>query len=463
MILRSATIVETQVEDDRGHDHRRTAMIITTPAAGIAHAPFRVVEDHVERAAVVGRRLDRLDHLVLRREQQRQRRRGRPSRPRRCRRSESHAGHDRVGGVEHAAQQVDDHRQRRRAAGSRRRSIPGSSRPPLGDDRRLGGDPRQSAATITSNCALIALTAGSSGRRCSDSTPSRASASVASLLGGRLEPGPDPDQRARPARRRSRPATPGCTVRTGQGGRTLMPAHRPVAVGERVHVAVLDDGLLARSARAPARWPAAGGCWRCWLATLPATSSSAEAERSMSSTARMSMTSSAATASAATQADDQGDAPGAVVGEGARSRHFPTATLRRARAECRIRTPESLIAPDAVERVGLAHAPSRPRRPPSAPDRRSCWPGRTIVITIAAATITTTTPSTIPTSQPVEAPMYAGIYNLHPSSRCAGDPHELRSPAPDRCEFLLIGDPGVQPKGPDVRGSARNRCSEESR
>ena len=51
------------------------------------------------------------------------------------------------------------------------------------------------APTITSNCALIAWTAGSSGRRCSDSTVSSAAASVARSLEVGLEPRADPDQR----------------------------------------------------------------------------------------------------------------------------------------------------------------------------------------------------------------------------------------------------------------------------
>ena len=53
------------------------------------------------------------------------------------------------------------------------------------------------APRITSNCALIALTAGSSGRRCSDSTPSSAPASVASFFEVDSRSDADPDQRAR--------------------------------------------------------------------------------------------------------------------------------------------------------------------------------------------------------------------------------------------------------------------------
>ena len=41
--------------------------------------------------------------------------------------------------------------------------------------------------------------------------------------------------------------------------------------------------------------------------------------------------------------DGERDRPVGVVGHRERQRHLPTATFRSARAECRIRTPESLI------------------------------------------------------------------------------------------------------------------------
>ena len=41
------------------------------------------------------------------------------------------------------------------------------------------------------------------------------------------------------------------------------------------------------------------------------------------------------------QADPQGDRPVGAAGD--EQRHLPTATFRSARAECRMRTPESLI------------------------------------------------------------------------------------------------------------------------
>src|SRR6202044_664628 len=89
------------------------------------------------------------------------------------------AGDNALGGIEHAAEQVDDHWENHQQQD-------GVSDPPE-DHRGLlsatiaallaipGRAPR-----MMSNCALIALTAPSSGRRCSDSTPCRAVDSVAS-------------------------------------------------------------------------------------------------------------------------------------------------------------------------------------------------------------------------------------------------------------------------------------------
>src|SRR5712691_562676 len=137
-----------------------------------------VVEDDVEGAAVVRDSRDRLGHLVLRRQQQR---RGvevlRPRGRHLC--DLLHAGDDALGGVQHTAEQVHDDRQDHREQDD-------VSDPPE-DHRGLlsatiaalpaipGNAPR-----MVSNCPLIALTAPSSGRRCSDSTPSSAVASVAS-------------------------------------------------------------------------------------------------------------------------------------------------------------------------------------------------------------------------------------------------------------------------------------------
>src|ERR1039457_3930073 len=151
-------------------------MSMTTPAAGIVSLSS-VVEDHVERAAVVRDSRDRLGHLVLRRQQQR----GgvKILRPRGCHlRYFIDAGDDALGCLQHATQQVHDHRHDHdeqhdvteppedhrgllSATIAALRAIPGS------------------APRMVSNCALIALTAPSSGRRWSDSTACNADASVA--------------------------------------------------------------------------------------------------------------------------------------------------------------------------------------------------------------------------------------------------------------------------------------------
>src|SRR3990172_2276019 len=137
-----------------------------------------VVEDHVEGATVVRDSRNGLGHLVLRRQQQRggiKVLRPRSRRPRDL----LHAGNDHLGGVQHAAEQVHDDRKHHREQDE-------VSDPPE-DHRGLlsatiaallaipGSAPR-----MMSNCSLIALTAPSSGRRCSDSTPCSADASVAS-------------------------------------------------------------------------------------------------------------------------------------------------------------------------------------------------------------------------------------------------------------------------------------------
>src|SRR3990170_6850701 len=138
----------------------------------------RVVEDHVEGAAVVRDSRDRLGCLVLRRQQQR----GgvevlRPRSRHLC--DLLHAGDDALGCIQHGAEQVHDDRKDDREQDD-------VSDPP--EDHRgllsattaaLPAIPG-SAPRMMSNCPLIALTAPSSGRRCWDSTPWSADASVAS-------------------------------------------------------------------------------------------------------------------------------------------------------------------------------------------------------------------------------------------------------------------------------------------
>src|SRR3954468_13309982 len=137
----------------------------------------RVVDDHVERAAVAGDPRDRLRDLILRRQQER-----------RCvevlrtgRRRLLHALHardDAPRSREHAVQEIhddgeDDDQQGERAdPPENHRGLLSATTAAL---RAIPGR----APRMISNWALIAVTAPSSGRRCSSSTPSSASASVA--------------------------------------------------------------------------------------------------------------------------------------------------------------------------------------------------------------------------------------------------------------------------------------------
>ena len=82
-------------------------------------------------------------------------------------------------------------------------------------------------------------------------------------------------------------------------------------------------------------------------ATLPATSSRPVTERLMSPTAWTRMEQQARDDQRGDQADHERQGPDSVRA------HLPTATFRRARAECRIRTPESLMRA-IPELVGLA-------------------------------------------------------------------------------------------------------------
>src|SRR5690348_17169865 len=94
-----------------------------------------------------------------------------------------------------------------------------------------------------------------------------------------------------------------------------------------------------------------------------------------------------------------------MIGEGGDFQgHFPTATFRNARAEWRIRTPESLMRAIPLSSVVWARTFSTPSTAV-----RACLAilvaSITIVITMAAAISVTTTPSTSPMTQPVEAPI----------------------------------------------------------
>ena len=112
------------------------------------------------------------------------------------------------------------------AASARRRSRPCAAMP--------GSAPR-----MTSNWALIALTAPSSGRRCSDSTPCSADAERREPLGDPVEAPAHHDQRD------GQHDHDDDREHDAQQDQQVRVAHAaPVPVGERVHVAVLDDGLV---------------------------------------------------------------------------------------------------------------------------------------------------------------------------------------------------------------------------
>src|SRR6478609_629349 len=153
-------------------------MIITTPAAGISSSSLvRVVEDYVERAAVVCDSRDRLRDLILGRQEQRacvevvRPGRGRHADPRDAR-------DDALCGLEDAPQQKDDHGQEHdeeHDVADPPEDHPGLRSATIAALRAMPGR----APRMTSNWALIAVTAPSSGRRCSDSTVSSAPASVA--------------------------------------------------------------------------------------------------------------------------------------------------------------------------------------------------------------------------------------------------------------------------------------------
>src|SRR4029077_15408000 len=98
-----------------------------------------------------------------------------------------HAGDDAPGGGEDAVEQIDDDRH----DDEQQHDVPD----PPEDHRGLRSATTAaflaipgSAPRMTSNWALIAFTAGSSGRRCCDSTPCKAPASVASPSEIRVRP-----------------------------------------------------------------------------------------------------------------------------------------------------------------------------------------------------------------------------------------------------------------------------------
>ena len=119
-----------------------------------------------------------------------------------------------------------------------------------------------------------------------------------------------------------------------------MPLAEPV--GERVHVAVLDHGLVDDLASTGAV-ASSCGMFAVFAATLPATSSRPSTDRSMLAHGAHEQRAADRDDQRRDEADDERDRPVAVPGDARRAVTCPTATFRSARAACRIRTPESLI------------------------------------------------------------------------------------------------------------------------
>ena len=225
MILRSSHDRRDEVVDERERRSARRRGSMTTPAAGISLAPYsRVVEDHVERAAVVRDSRDRLRRPGPASSAAARRRRG-PSTPRPrpsaiclharddalARRSSTPLQQVRRRPAATTSEQDDvadppeGHRGLRSATIAALRAIPGS------------------APRMMSNCALIAVTAPSSGRRCSASTPCergrRASRAPRRSASGRGAP--------RSARRRARARRPPPARRSGGRGRVCCSCGSP--------------------------------------------------------------------------------------------------------------------------------------------------------------------------------------------------------------------------------------------
>src|SRR5215207_4033126 len=240
---------DQQDRDDQHYACRRHLLLL------------RVVDDHVEGGAVARHHLDRCLHVRLRREQQRH---GvEVFRPGPCgRRDAPHARNDAAGGVEHALQQIHDHGQDH----CKQEYV---ADPPEGHRGLLSATTAALAAipgiapTMTSNWALIALTAGSSGRRCSDSTVSRASASVVRPL--------DVDSRRARMRIRATATTATATI----ASRTLRRSSVSVSLmTRRTRRSKRSYSGLApepppRSGRARGPWPGAAGCWLCCRRPCP--------------------------------------------------------------------------------------------------------------------------------------------------------------------------------------------------
>ena len=169
--------------------------------------------------------------------------------------------------------------------------------------------------------------------------------------------------------------------------------------------------------------------------TLPAVSSRPSTERWIRSTVRSAARQQAGDDERGDEADDQRDRPVGVAGDRERR---SSADRRLSQRPGRVQDPHARVVDprDAVEPVGLV-ADHLDRLVGGLGLRwRSARQSATIVITIAAATAITTTPSTMPTVQPVDD----AIVSTRPPCRNAGSivtsgtPSSLRSTLSHRRE-----------------------------
>ena len=234
-------------------------------------------------------------------------------------------------------------------------------------------------------------------------------------------------------------------------------------VGERVHVAVLDHGLLDDQRRAPARSPRAAGCSRCCAATLPAISSRPSTDRSMLATCAISSDQQDRDDQRRDEPDHQRDRPVGVP-EVASERHLADRHLpQRPRGvqdpHARVVDPRRCRRARSVCSRTTSTASSAVR-----PAWRSASPAATIVITIAAATAITTTPSTMPIVQPV---LDAIVSNASPQTNGgSGSPQFPRFPTLAGIRTLsqteTLGQAGRAPVSPAAgRGGAITLTSGE--
>ena len=166
------------------------------------------------------------------------------------------------------------------------------------------------------------------------------------------------------------------------------------AVGEGVHVAVLDDRLVDDQRQHRRGGGELPGCSRCCRRPWPATSSRPLTLPSMSRQALISASSRTATISAATSPMISASVHGSVVA------HLPTATFRSGARGVQDAHAGVVDAVDAGQAVGLLAHLVDAADGAGALDSAIRCASRTIVMTIAAATRMTTIPRISPIVQP---------------------------------------------------------------